>query len=122
MKILTYCGVFVLLALISFPITAEAFSWFSHSSDSSELVQNSGHHSAGSGHVQNPGHHSDSAGSGHVQNQGQSGPFDQTRNVSPQAVPEPPALLLMGIGIGLFAIYSMIKRFRGQNASREKAL
>jgi PEP-CTERM motif-containing protein len=94
MKILTYCGVFVLLALISFPITAEAFSWFSHSSDSSELVQNPG----------------------------QSAPLDQTRNVSPQAVPEPPALLLMGIGIGLFAIYSMIKRFRGQNASREKAL
>jgi len=106
-KILTYCGVFVLLALISFPITAEAFSWFSHSSDSSELVQNPGHHSARSGHVQNPG---------------QSAPLDQTRNVSPQAVPEPPALLLMGIGIGLFAIYSMIKRFRGHNASREKAL
>ena len=108
MKILTYCSVFVLLALISFPITADAFSLFGHSSDSSELVQNSGHHSAGSGHVQNPGHHSAS--------------LDQTRNVSPQAVPEPPALLLMGIGIGLFAIYSMIKRFRGRNASREKAL
>ena len=120
MKILTYCGAFVLLALISFPIPAEAFSWFSHSSDSSELVQNPGHHSAGSGHVQNPDHHS--AGSGHVQNPGQSAPLDQTRNVSPQAVPEPPALLLMGIGIGLFAIYSMIKRFRGHNASREKAL
>jgi hypothetical protein len=120
MKILTYCSVFVLLALISFPITADAFSLFGHSSDSSELVQNPGHHSSGSGHVQNPGHHSD--GSGHVQNPGQSAPLDQTRNVSPQAVPEPPALLLMGIGIGLFAIYSMIKRFRGQNASREKAL
>jgi len=83
MKILTYCGVFVLLALISFPVTADAFS---RRHDSSELVQNPG----------------------------QSAPLDQTRNVSPQAVPEPPALLLMGIGIGLFAIYSMIKRFRGK--------
>jgi hypothetical protein len=120
MKILTYCSVFVLLALISFPIPAEAFSWFSHSSDSSALVQNPGHHSGGSGHVQNPGHQP--AGSGHVQNPGQSAPLDQTRNISPQAVPEPPTLLLMGIGIGLFAIFSMIKRFRGHNASREKAL
>jgi len=104
MKILTYCSVFVLLALISFPITAEAFSWFSHSSDSSELVQNPGHQPAGSGHVQNPG---------------QSAPLDQTRNITPQAVPGPPALLLLGIGVGLFAIYSMIRQFRGQKADRE---
>jgi hypothetical protein len=30
--------------------------------------------------------------------------------------------LLLGIGIGLFAIYSMTKRFRGQDDSRKKAL
>lgn len=45
----------------------------------------------------------------------------QTRDVSPQAVPEPPVVLLMGIGIGLFAIGSMVMRFRGQRVSSEKA-
>ena len=96
MKILTYFSVFVLLALISFPITAEAFSRRTHSS---EVAQRQ---------VQAPR-------DGNTQTQG-------TQGVSPQAVPEPPALLLMGIGIGLFAIFSMIKRFRGQAASREKAM
>jgi len=103
MKILTYCGVFVLLTLISFPVTAEAFSRRTHSS---EVAQNQGQPSR----------------SGRVQNPGQSASLDQTENVSPQAVPEPPAILLMGIGIGLFAVYSIIKRFRGQDASREKTL
>jgi len=93
MRILTYCSVFVLLALISFPITAEAFS---RRTDSSEVAQHQ---------VQAP-------------RDGKT----QTQNVSPQAVPEPPALLLMGIDIGLFAIFLMIKRFRGQAASREKAM
>lgn len=93
MKTLTYCSVFVLLSLLSFPITAEAFSRRSHSS---EVAQNQ---------VQTP-------------RDGNT----QTQNVSPQAVPEPPALLLMGIGIGLFAIFSLIKRFRSQAASREKAM
>jgi hypothetical protein len=106
MKILTYCGVFVLLTLISFPVTADAFS---RRHDSSELAQNQGHPSR----------------SGRVQNPGQSAPHNgqtQTQDITPQAVPEPPAILLMGIGIGLFAIYSIIKRFRGQGASREKTL
>jgi len=92
MKILTYCSVFVLLSLLSFPITAEAFSRRSHSS---EVVQHQ---------VQPPN-------DGKTQNQ----------NISPQAVPEPPVLLFLGIGIGLFAIFLMIKRFRGQAASSEKA-
>jgi hypothetical protein len=93
MKILTYCSIALLLALIAFPITAEAFSRRTHSS---EVAQRQ---------VQAP-------------RDGNT----QTQDVSPQAVPEPPALLLMGIGIGLFAIFSMIKRFRGQAASREKAV
>jgi len=93
MKILTYCSVFVLLALISFPISADAFS---RRAKSSEVAQHQ---------VQAPRDGT-----------------TQTQNGSPQAVPEPPALLLMGIGIGLFAIFSMIKRFRGQVASRDKVM
>jgi hypothetical protein len=90
MKLLTYCSVFVLLTLISLPITAEAFGRRSHHSEVGPTQQTA--------------------------------PLNQqTRDVSPQAVPEPPAVLLMGIGIGLFAICSMIVRFRGQQASREKA-
>jgi hypothetical protein len=93
MKFLTYCSVFVLLSLLSFPITAEAFSRRTHSS---EVAQHQ---------VQAP-------------RDGKT----ETQNISPQAVPEPPVLLLLGIGIGLFAIYSMTKRFRGQAASREKRM
>ena len=93
MKILTYFSVFVLLALIAFPITAEAFSRRTHSS---EVTQ--------------------------PQVQVSRDSNTQTQNVSPQAVPEPPALMLIGIGIGLFAVFSMIKRFRGQAASRDKVM
>jgi PEP-CTERM motif-containing protein len=91
MKILIYSSVFVLLTLMSFPLTAEAFSRRTHHSELGQTQQTTQLNS-------------------------------QTRDVSPQAVPEPPALLLMGIGIGLLAIYSTIKRFRGRDASREKAL
>lgn len=100
MKILTYCSIGLLLALIAFPITAEAFSRRTHSS---EVAQRQ---------VPAPR-------AGNTQTQDGN---TQTQDVSPQAVPEPPALLLMGIGIGLFAIFSMIKRFRGQAASRDKAM
>ena len=87
LKILTYCSVFVLLALLSFPLTAEAFS---RGADNPAVTQH---------RVQAP-------------RDGKT----QTPNISPQAVPEPPVLLFLGIGIGLFAIYSMTKPFRGQDA------
>lgn len=96
--ILTYCNVFVLLTLISFPITAEAFS---RRADSSEVTQ------------QRAQAH---------QAQANSDGKTESQNVSPHAVPEPPALWLMGIGLGLFAIFSMIKRFRGPDASRDNAM
>jgi len=92
LKILTYCSVFVLLALLSFPLTAEAFS---RGADNPAVTQH---------RVQAP-------------RDGKT----QTPNISPQAVPGPPVLLFLGIGIGLFAIYSMTKPFRGQDARGNKA-
>ena len=94
MKILIYCSVFVLLTIISLPVTAEAFS------------RRTNHSEVGPSHVTS---------------------YDQKKqtpssDISPQAVPEPPVLLLMGIGLGLFAIGSVIARFRGQDAGRNKAL
>jgi hypothetical protein len=93
MKILACCSILILLTLISFPITAEAFSRRVHSSDV-------------------------------VQKPIQSAPHDNktdSTNGTPQAVPEPPVLLLLGIGVGLFAIYSMTKRFRGKDARGNNA-
>ena len=82
MKGLIYGCLVVFLAVMSFPITAEAFGRRSHGSDFS---------------------------------QSQAGPIQRT-DVSPQAVPEPPALLLMGIGFGVLAVFSAVKRFRKQDA------
>jgi hypothetical protein len=84
MKGLIYCSLVVFLAVMSFPITAEAFGRRSHHSDFS-------------------------------QSQAVTAPL-QTTDVSPQAVPEPPALLLMGIGFGALAVFSAIKRFRKHDA------
>ena len=85
MKILTYCSVFVLLSLLSFPITAEAFSRRSHSSEI-------------------------------TQSQAVTAPLNtlQTQDVSAQAVPEPPVLLLMSIGIGLLALCAGARRSVGK--------
>ena len=83
MKGLIYCCLVVFLAVMSFPITAEAFGRRSHSSDFSQSQTTA--------------------------------PIQRT-DVSPQAVPEPPALLLMGIGFGALAVFTAIKRFRRQDA------
>jgi PEP-CTERM motif len=107
MKILTYCSIGLLLALIAFPITAEAFSRRTHSSEVAQRQVPAPRDGNTQKHDGNTQKHDGNT---------------QTQDVSPQAVPEPPALLLMGIGIGLFAIFSMIKRFRGQAASRDKAM
>jgi hypothetical protein len=39
----------------------------------------------------------------------------QKDNVSAQAVPEPPVLLLMSIGLGMFVLYSAIKAMRKES-------
>ena len=93
--ILTFCNVFVLVTLIAFPMTAEAFS---RGADSSEVGQQPAQ----------------------LHKASHNGKTD-TQNISAVAVPEPPVLWLMGIGISLFAIFALIKRFRGQDASRDNA-
>lgn len=83
MKGLMYSSLVVLLAVMLFPITAEAFGRRSHGSD-------------------------------FTQSQAVTTPLQRT-DVSPQAVPEPPVLLLMGIGFGALAVFAAIKRFRRQD-------
>ncbi len=92
MKLSTYCSLFVLLTLLALPMTADAFSRRTHHSE---------------------------AGSSHVTTLSSS---TEPSEISPEAVPEPPALLLMGMGLGLFAVGSALARFRGRAASHDKAL
>ena len=82
MKLLSGISLFVFLMLISFPATSEAFGRRSHGSEV-------GPQSA-------PLNNSDTT----------------KHDVSPQAVPEPPALLLLTVGVGLLGIGVTIRRFR----------
>jgi hypothetical protein len=85
MKQVTYFGLVVLVTLLFLPPTADAFSRRSHGSEVN-------------------------------QSQAVTVPLRadtiETSDVSPKAVPEPPVLLLMSIGLGAFALGSMIMRFR----------
>ena len=100
MKIVSYCSVFVFLTLLSFPITAQAMGSRHHSW---ELAQNqSAPHNSNT-------HTHDGAGHNTLENGGATN------------VPEPSSFLLVGLGIGFLAICSINKRFRGQDACREKA-
>jgi hypothetical protein len=42
-------------------------------------------------------------------------PVNRNENVSAQAVPEPPVLLLLSIGVGVFALGYAIKGYRRQS-------
>jgi hypothetical protein len=87
MKTFVYGAILVLLALISVPTTSEAFSRRSSSSEFAAPTQA----------VTTPTRTA------------------TTDNVSAQSVPEPPVLMLMSIGLGLFALGSAIKAFRKQS-------
>ena len=87
MKTSIYCCLFLLLAFLWLPATADAFS---RRSSHSEVTQSQS--------VTSP------------LNSQTSG----TNDVSAQAVPEPPVLMLMSIGIGAFALGAAIKAFRKQ--------
>jgi hypothetical protein len=85
MKQLICASAFALLMLTLLPISADAFSRRSHHSE----VTPSQHATLHNNTTQSEG-----------------------GSVSAQAVPEPPSMLLMTIGVGLFALYAVAKRFR----------
>jgi hypothetical protein len=86
MKALTYGSLLVMLTVLSWPTTSEAFSRRSHHS---ELAQSQTFTSSNTSTTENG-------------------------NVSAQAVPEPPVLLLMTVALGLLGLSAAIKRFRKQ--------
>jgi hypothetical protein len=92
MKVSSF-SVFVLLMVISFPITSDAFSRRSHHSEM--------------------GPQSAPLNSSQTQSQSEG----NSRNASAQAVPEPPVLLLMSFGIGLLGVGTLFQRLRRPDGS-----
>jgi hypothetical protein len=88
MKQVTYWGLFIFVTLLLLPPTADAFSRRSHHSETMQTQT-----------VTAP-ILPDTIGNG------------GSGNVSAQAVPEPPVLLLMSIALGVFAVCSVIRRSR----------
>lgn len=104
--LLTCCNVLAFLTLLAFPITADAFS---RRADSAEVGLHQAQAHQGQLH-QAQAHQGQAAGDG------------KSDANTPHAVPEPPALWLLGIGVSLFAIFSLIKQFRGRAGSHDHAM
>jgi hypothetical protein len=85
MKTFIYGSLFVFVTLLCLPTTSEAFS-----------RRHSGSEIAPQQAVTTP-------------------LTTQTNNVSAQAVPEPPVVLLMSIAFGVFALFSAVRTFRKQS-------
>ncbi|HKT35760.1 MAG TPA: PEP-CTERM sorting domain-containing protein [Nitrospira sp.] len=83
MKVSIYCSVILLAVFLSMPVTADAFSRRSHTSEV-------------------------------TQSQTTVNTQTTTNDVSAQAVPEPPILLLMTIALGALALGAATKIFRKQ--------
>ena len=85
MKLLVYDSLVVFLTLISLPLNADAFSRRSRHSEVAPTQQTT-----------------------------QLNNTTETGNVSAQAVPEPPVFLLIGVGVGIIALYSVQDGYAGR--------
>ena len=88
MKTVTGYSILVLAALLSLPTTSESFSRRSHSSEVSQSQPTTTPLKAATTET------------------------TETGGASAQAIPEPPALLLMSIALGLLAAGFTVTRFR----------
>ena len=104
--LLTCCNVVAFVTFLAFPITADAFS---RRADSAEVGLHQGQAHQGQA-LHGQAHQGQAAGEG------------KTDANTPHAVPEPPALWLLGLGVSLFAIFSLITRFRGRAGSHDHAM
>jgi len=92
MRLLSGFSLFAFLMIIAFPVNADAFSRrSSHSEVAPQTVPLKATQT----------------------NTSQTNTLD----VSPQAVPEPPVVLLMGLGFGLLALGTMVMRYRRTDRS-----
>jgi hypothetical protein len=93
MKLISYCSGFILLTLIAFPLTAEAFG---RRPSHSEVAQSRGIPGPLTTEIQN-----------------------DPNGRPPQSVPEPSSLWLVGIGLGLIVLLSRKNWLRGQVRSQD---